>query len=170
MVKIDWAMTEDGDLALGDPEINQQGEILYKHIDGTIDTDKGEDGKEFRDIGIAYDLEAEKQVVLNRIRTDAPDWFHHPAMGGNLTDLIGEPNTRETGLRGVAFIEKALTYKGLYHTTQLSVRPVPISPSEIVFLIDISKYNSPVFRLPLVFNLESGLMDIYESPKPSEGV
>ena len=92
-------------------------------------------------------------------------------MGDNLTDLIGEPNTRETGQLGASYILRALTYQGLYNETQLSVRPVPLSPEEIIFMIDISKYGNKVTRLPLVFNLQHGLMDFYKTPNPSqEGV
>lgn len=165
MAKIDWAFTADGDLGLGDPQVNEAGEVLYKHLDGTLDNEKGEDGKEYRDIGVVYDLEAEKQVIMNRLRTEAPDWYHHPAMGGNLTDLIGEPNTRETGERGARYIQRALTYRSLYHVNQVTVRPVPLNANELVFMIDIAKLNNVVTRLPLVFNLEHGLMDFYASPK-----
>lgn len=165
MAKIDWAFTEDGDLALGDPKVNDVGEILYKHLDGTLDTEKGDDGKEYCDIGVAYDLDAEKQVIMNRLRTDSPDWYHHPAMGGNLTDLIGEANTRETGDLGAALISRALTYRGLYDPKQVSVRAVPLNAEEIVFMIDIQKFDNEVKRLPLVFNLQHGLMDFYV-PQP----
>jgi hypothetical protein len=165
MAKIDWAFSEDGDLALGEPKLNEQGLVYYRHFDGTVDTDKREDGKEVRDIGVAYDLEAEKQTIFNRLRTDSPDWYHHPGMGGNLTDLIGEPNTRETGERGAAYIRRALTYRGLYNERQISVRPVPLSADQLVFMIDILKFNNQVVRLPLVFNLETGLMDFHKPSK-----
>lgn len=167
MAKIDWAFTEDGDLSLGDPLVDDEGQVLFRHIDGTIDADKRDDGREIRDIGLVEDLEAEKQVILNRLRTDTPDWYHHPGMGGNLTDLIGEPNTRKTGEMGVASILRALTYKGLYASSQLSVRAIPLSVDEIVFMIDISKYGRDVVRLPLVFNLQIGVMNFYETPKPA---
>lgn len=170
MVKVDWAFTEDGDLALGEPQLDVSGETLYIHLDGTLDTDKREDGKELRDIGLVEDLDADKQVILNRLRTDSPDWYHHPTMGGNLTDLIGEPNTRETASIGVSYITAALTYDKLYDNTQLVVRGIPLSPEEIVFMIEIIKYGNRVTRLPLVFNLQKGLMDFYETPKPTQGV
>lgn len=171
MVKVDWTFTEDGDLALGEPKLDENGEILYIHEDGTVDTDKREDGREIRDIGTVFDIEAEKQTIFNRLRTDSPDWYHHPNMGGNLTDLIGEPNTRETASKGITYIMNALTYKNLYTADQLSIKPVPISLEEIVFIIDIVKFGSKVTRLPLVFNLQSGLMDFYEAPNSErEGV
>jgi hypothetical protein len=161
MAKIDWSFTEDGDIMLGEPQTDTDGKILYKHKDGSVDTEKGEDGKEIRDLDVSYDLDAEKQTIFNRLRTDSPDWYHYPTMGGNLTDLIGEPNTRETGNKGAALITAALTYGGLYSATQVNVRAVPISQNELLFLIEISKTLTGVFRLPLTFNLETGLMDEY---------
>jgi hypothetical protein len=166
MVKFDWAFTEDGDLSLGDPMVDESGMTLYLHMDGTVDTDKRDTGKEIRDIGVVANIEAEKQTVLNRLRTDSPDWYHHPAMGGNLSDLVGEPNTPATGERGVAYITSALTYGKLYNANQLSIRAVPISADKMVFMIDIMKFGNKVTRLPLIFNLENGLMDFYETPKP----
>jgi hypothetical protein len=83
-------------------------------------------------------------------------------MGGNLTDLIGEPNTRDTANKGVAYIEDALTFNQLYDSSQVSVRPIPISQNEILFVIEISRLLTGVFRLPLIFNLETGLMDEYQ--------
>lgn len=171
MAKIDWAFTEDGDLVVGDPKVTQTGEILYKHLDGTEDTEMREDGQEIRDIGLTYDLEANKQTIMNRLKTDTPDWYHHPAMGGNLSDLIGEPNTRETGERGAYYIRKALTYGNLYSDSQISVRPIPVGANEIAFVVDITMLGNQVTRLPLVFNLEHGVVSIYEIPKTSqEGV
>lgn len=164
MVKIDWAFTEDGDLALGDPKVNAEGQVLYKHMNNQLDTEMGEDGRIVRDLMYVENLEAEKQVILNRLRTDAPDWYHHPGMGGNLSDLIGEPNTRETGNMGAEFVERALTYKRLYDVRDINVRPVPISAETIIFMIEITKQDK-VVRLPVSFNLEHGLIDYYEVPQ-----
>jgi hypothetical protein len=165
MAKVDWTFSEDGDLILGDPKTDNDGNILYLHGNGLVDTDKREDGREIKDIDVVSNLEAEKQVIFNRLRTDAPDWYHHSTMGGNLTDLIGEPNTRETAVRGAGYIEAALTYGNLYESAQVDIRPLPISQNELLFLIEISKFGSGVFRLPLTFNLQTGLMDEYKPAK-----
>lgn len=168
MATIDWAFSEEGDLILGDPKVDDDGYVMYQHWDGSISTDKGDDGVEIRDLGVSTDIDAEKQIILNRLRTDSPDWYHHPSMAGNLTDLVGEPNTRSTGDLGVRSIVRALTYKNLYNSKQLNVRAVPLSANEIVFVIDIMKFGSDVIRFPITFNLETGLMDVYEVPKSSE--
>lgn len=82
-------------------------------------------------------------------------------MGGNLTDLIGEQNTREVGQRGAASIFEALTYDGLYSRPDVSVRPVPINAQSILFMIEINSYGS-LNRYPFIFELEKGLLDYYE--------
>lgn len=160
-IKVDWGFTDDGDLALGEPQLSSDGQKLYRHLDGTIDTVKGMTGKELRDLSYTYGLDVEKQIIMNRLKTDAPDWFCHPNMGGNLSDLIGEPNTQATGDRGVAYIKAALTYNGLYSESQISVSRVPISISEILYLITITKFNGEPYQLPLVLNIEHGLLKVY---------
>lgn len=165
MANIDLFFTEDGDINLGGRKVNPQGQVLYLHKDGTISTEIGEDGKEIRDIALSRGKDTEKHIIMNRLRTDAPDWFHHPSMGGNLSDLVGEPNTRETAERGRASIINALTYRNLYHPAELDVRPVPISSEEILFVITISRVRNQIYRLPLVFNLTHGVISEYQMPK-----
>jgi hypothetical protein len=161
VMRVDWAFTDDGDLALGEPQLDSNGLKLYKHMNGSIDTVKGMDGKEIRDLALSLSSSAEKQIIMNRLKTDAPDWFHHPAMGGNLSDLVGEPNTKDTGFRGATLIKAALTYDNLYSASQVDVRPIPISQIEMMFFITITKYQAEPYQLPLVFNLEHGLLKIY---------
>lgn len=160
-MKIDWGLTDDGDLQLGAPKLTEDGLKLYKHGDGSIDTEIGFDGRELRDVALSKGISAERQNIMSRLKTDSPDWFHHPNMGGNLSDLIGEPNTKRTGQRGAILIETALTYRGLYDINQVNVRPVPVSEKEIMFLVTISKYRKEPYQIPVVFNLEHGLLKIY---------
>lgn len=161
MAQNDWEFTPDGDLMSGDPVTDIEGNIIYKHMDGTESIEPEELSKPLRDIGYISDEDAELQIIRNRLRTDAPDWYHHPHMGGNLTDLIGEPNTKETGNIGAVHIFNALTYNGLYDRNQVSIRPVPISHTEILFMVEVSKFGSGR-RYPFIFSLEKGLLDYYE--------
>lgn len=163
MAKIDFACTDDGDLVLGTASIDSDGNILYLHADGTIDTNQyqdGVEGKTIRDMAYNIGSDAYKQIILNRLRTDAPDWFHYPQMGGNLTDLIGEPNNRATGDAGVQYIMDALTFGDLFNTNQVSVRAVPINANEIMFMITITSSTTGIYRLPLIFNLNYGLKEV----------
>lgn len=159
--RLDWGFTDDGDLSLGEPQLDANGNKLYRHFDGTVDTTKGSEGKELRDLTYSYSLGADKQIIMNRLKTDTPDWFHHPNMGGNLSDMVGEPNTKETGFRGADYITAALTYGNLYAPSEVSVKPIPISMNEMLFLITITKFRQNPYQIPLTFNLEHGLLKIY---------
>lgn len=163
MSKMDWGFTEDGDLQLGAPKVDDNNNVLYYHEDDTVSIEpihNGKEGKMIRDLTYVLDRNAMKQVIYNRLKTDAPDWYHHPNMGGNLTDLIGEPNTRDTGNLGVSYITDALTYDGFISPMQLSVRAVPTSPEEIIFFITIAMTDGETYRLPLTFNLTHGLKEV----------
>jgi hypothetical protein len=163
MAKIDWSMTEEGDLVLGAPKVDASNNTLYYHDDESIDIYEFKDGragKKICDLAYTIGRDAWKQIIFNRLKTDAPDWFHHPKMGGNLTDFIGELNTRETGNLGAEAITTALTYAGLLTADQVNVRPVPINAEEIMFFITINIDDSEPYRLPIVFNLNSGLKEV----------
>lgn len=164
MQGFDFAMTNEGDLQLGTEKINDQGEILYRQADGSISTVYQEGSTSVQDMAILRGKQALKQNIYNRLRTDNPDWYHHLNIGANLTDLIGEHNTKETADRGAAYISAALTYKGLLQHGQFSIRTIPISANEIMFLLTVTIEDEEEFRLPLVFNLHRGLkeVDIYE--------
>lgn len=168
MVKADFAFTPDGDLVAGEPAVDEEGNIMYYHPStDTKDTDKGSDGIAIHDIAINYALDVERQLINNRLLTDAPDWFHYPDMGANLSDLVGEPNTQATGMRGEALIQNALIYEGYYNASDVNVRAVPISSEEILFMIFISKPQEEV-RVPVVFNLTTGLLNWYEYKDPKQ--
>ncbi|MEC3459872.1 hypothetical protein [Bacillus thuringiensis] len=104
---------------------------------------------------------SEKQVILNRLRTDNPDRFIHQDIGADLSELIGLPNTRETGELGKSLIEKSLTSDKFIPPSDLSVRPVPVSSSEILFYITVRRKATDLV-LPVLFNLEHGLLSEYE--------
>lgn len=162
MANLDFRFSEDGDIELGVRRVDSEGQILYHHRDGTIDTNKETDGKEIRDMALSRGTQTEKQVIMSRLKTDAPDWFHHTMMGGNMSDLIGEPNTRETAEKGVANIIAALTYRDLLNPTEIHVRPVPIGSEEILFVVTISRVRQEPYRLPLLFNLSHGVISEYQ--------
>lgn len=157
----DWGFTDDGDLALGAPKVNDNGETLFLHPDGTVSTEGVDDAVYVRDIPLKRNQQELEQIIINRLRTEAPDWFHYPNMGGNLSDLIGESNTRATGDMGVQRIREALTYRGLMNEEHIHVRPVPIAPYEILFVITISDSNGRTMsRIPLTFNLQHGIQGV----------
>lgn len=162
MARIDLGFTDDGDLVRGTPKSDADGNLLYKQPDGSVTKEQREDGVLIYDLALGLGYEVEKTIIQNRLKTEDPDWFHHANIGANLSDLIGEKNTKETAERGVAMIMKSLTYAGLYKAGDINIRPVPVSLNEIVFFINIFDKQESRFYIPLVFDLSTGVCNIYE--------
>ena len=159
-MKVDFRFSPEGDLVLGAPSYNDFGELLYVDAAGEISTEEA-DGELIRDIAMQVSSLVDKQVIINRLKTDDPDWVLHPDIGSNLSDLIGLPNTRETGDLGVELIERSLCGDGYINETNLSVRPVPVSSEEILFYITVNFVTGDLV-LPILYNLEHGILSEYE--------
>jgi len=164
MASYDWKLTEDGDLDVGTLETDEDGNQYYIGLDREMTTEWEEESKEVRDIGFVFDIDTEAQLIKNRLKTENPDWYHHMGIGANLSDLIGLPNTRETAQLGIENITISLMYKGLYNRSQINVQATPISFTQILFTIEIEKFNNRIVQLPVVFDLETGVSNAYEVP------
>lgn len=144
MADVDLFMTRPtknsagGDMELSAPKINEDGERIV-------------------DLGVSYGADALKQIAYTRIRTQAPDWLIHPNMGGNLEDLIGEPNTRNTAQRGVKMIRDALTYGEFLSVGEFTVKAVPVNKEEILFIVRIDNWLGEEVVLPIQFNYNYGM-------------
>lgn len=160
MIKRDWRFTEDGDIELGSPRGNMAGELLYVNRFGEESIDPAE-GQLIRDVALHVQENVTKQTIRNRLKTDAPDWFHHPKMGGNLSDLIGEPNTRATGEKGVQLIKEAISYASYINVDKINVRPVPVSSATILFYIEIKDSTELNLEYPVLFDLDHGILSEY---------
>lgn len=162
-MKRDFRFTEEGDLMIGSPEVNEYGELLYVDIAGELSTDDFH-GHLVRDIPTQVSYLSEKQVIMNRLRTDNPDWLLNPEIGANLSDLVGLPNTRETGNLAKEAVFRSLTHDGFLKEGDLDIRPVPVSASEILIHIAV-KRNNKTISLPVLMNLEHGILTEYEVRK-----
>jgi len=115
------------------------------------------DGTVLYDIAITYDENALSQIVYNRIKTQAPDWFLHPTLGSNLEDLIGEPNSKLTAVRGEGMIMQVLTYDNLLNANAVSVKGIPTAHDTIVFIITVTVRGTRNIVIPVTFNLYTGI-------------
>lgn len=159
-MKRDFRFTEEGDLAIGSPAVNEDGELLYVNPYGELSTDSTE-GELVRDIPLRASYLSETQVVMNRLRTDNPDWRLHPEIGANLSDLIGMPNTRATGEEGKQRIIHCLTHDGFISESDLKVRAIPYDRQNIIFHITFTRKTGDVV-LPVLYNLDHGILTEYE--------
>lgn len=157
---VDFRFSPEGDLGLGTPQCNEEGELLYVDPVGETSTND-DDGELIRDIPLRFSVSCEKQIIINRLRTDDPDWRIHPEIGANLSDLIGKPNTRETGKTGENLIVRSLTHDGFISEGSLEVRGVPVSTNEILFRITVQRRVGELV-IPVIFDLTHGLLTEYE--------
>jgi hypothetical protein len=120
----------EGDLILGEPD-----------ADGLVD------------FKLTGEYESARQDITNRIRTQTGDWRSHPQIGGDLELLEGEPNTRETAMKGVNQIMNTLTYDGRFNPTDVQIRAVPTS----IYQVDYYVFVDAGEELPLVVKEELNL-------------
>jgi hypothetical protein len=137
-MSIDMLFTQDGDIQPTIGRTLADGSIVY-------------------DIALAHNDVALSQIIYNRIKTMAPDWFLHPELGSNLEDIIGEANNKITASRGEGLITKVLTFDGLLSEDLLYVKGIPTSHDTIVFIITVVRENGSNIVIPLTFNLYTGI-------------
>ncbi|MCY9186601.1 hypothetical protein [Bacillus halotolerans] len=118
-------------------------DIRFYDLENNIDGDFMVDST--GDFALTDDYESARQDMTNRVRTQKGDWRSHNSLGADLELLEGEPNTRETGLRGESQIYEALTYDHRFDILDLNVRAVPLSIEELQFFVvlDTDK-NGPI--------------------------
>jgi hypothetical protein len=99
----DIKLTDDFDLAVG--------------ANGDLDVCEGDD--------------CVAQDSRDRLRSNAPEYWHHHDICANFEDVKGEPNTRETGASVEQNAIRALTTDGRIRKDDLTVRAVPVSLDQI---------------------------------------
>jgi|SRR5579875_69481 len=87
------------------------------------------------DFRLTDDYESARQDISIRIRTQTTDWAPFPKIGGDLELLEGEPNTRETAMKGVTQIQNTLTYDGRFQPADVNIRAVPTGIDEISYFV-----------------------------------
>ena len=79
------------------------------------------------------ETESLRQDVKNRMKTNNPDWYLHDGIGGDLEDLKGEKNTKETGEAGEDKITDSLLYGDRLNPQDFKIKGVPTAKNEITF-------------------------------------
>lgn len=98
------------------------------------------------------------QEVKTRLMSDQWDWSIFPRVGAGLSDLVGQPNNRETAEDGKAKIISALSRDGLVNSEDISVKYVPISRDLIMYRLSITvantalSYDSQYVQVNLLYN------------------
>lgn len=101
------------------------------------------------------------QDIAFRVRTDQYDFKPHPDIGANLDSLIGEPNTKATCTTGEQYIINSLTSDGRVNASDLMVKGVPISLSNVVYYVFVRDGLTTVNVTPSVMvDLNKGLLSL----------
>jgi len=146
--KRDLKFTQEGDLTLGEPKRDEDGNIIHD-----------ENGNEIRDLALTQDSESLEQDIYNRIKTNSPEWKQHTEIGANLEDMIGKKNTKETAQIGTNNIDKTLTFDGRIKREDISIRAVPTSHDEITYYLQIfTDSRVKPLVVPISFNFVRGML------------
>lgn len=166
----DIFLTPEGDLALGQQAVDEDGFLLYYAFEDAsqttlIQTINPEEGSTpVRDMKLVDGEERDLQLMRTRLMTENPDWDLYPAIGADLTDLIGLPNTRETAELGVQLIQESLTGDGAFSTDELSVDVAPVGPTTLLFDIKLNRHHT-LLRYAGTLDLRLGVWNQFEDRK-----
>ena len=100
--------------------------------DITIDGDKDIASTE-HDVLLSF-----KQEIRNRVKSDFRDWAVHPWLGAGLTEIVGEPNSKETAEIGKEKILNSLTTGAFIAAQDVNITYMPVSKDAIAYRIKIS--------------------------------
>ena len=78
------------------------------------------------------------QQVYIRLMTDQGDFLPYPSLGANLSSLFGEPQSPDTGERGIDLIHSAMKREGRFISNMLTVKAIPTGPQTIRFDVTIT--------------------------------
>lgn len=112
-------------------------------------------------------IEHEIQTI---IKSEHFDWQKEPSLGANLSDFVGEPNTRETGQAITNRVRSAILDAGIVHPSDLAIRVVPLNIYQVAILVSIAAVIHDGNRLtvsePVVINtvFDSVENDIFFMP------
>lgn len=120
-IDLDW--TWDGDFILGD--------------DGDL-KDTSDD--------LIRSLENE---IMTLVKSETTDWEINPTFAADLSDFLGEPNSRENGGRIEDRVRLKLASTGLVLSGDMEVRVVPVGAHEIMIIISVQALATSGNRLVL---------------------
>ena len=81
------------------------------------------------DLELATPQETINQDILNRLKSNNPEWYRYPNIPANLEDIFGLDNTFQTAEIARKKIKKALTNDNRINEGDLRIQIVPTSSS-----------------------------------------
>lgn len=84
-----------------------------------------------------------KQEIYNRLKSDLQDWSMYSWIGAGLSEIIGEPNSRETAEIGKEKIESALTIGAFLSAEDVNIKYIPVAKDALMYIIRVSVEPTP---------------------------
>jgi hypothetical protein len=116
----------------GEPEIGPDGDFL--HSEG---------------------VDALLQSCMFRLKTVIGDWILEPECGASLEQLVGEPNSKDTGDLMEQLIVGALTHDGFLTSEEIEIVTIPVDKFTIMSTIIIT-YDGEQSTLSVALDLKEG--------------
>lgn len=111
------------------------------------------------DLAMSFNIQCVKESIMARLRTENPDWYHHPSIGADIDTFVGEPNTEETAIKVVASIMSCLTYDDFLLPSMIVVTPIPISPTQVIYHLLVRNEGDEI-SLTIKFNHDTGVEEV----------
>lgn len=86
------------------------------------------------DFDVVVNAECCAQGAFCRLKSADPEWYQE-AIAANLEDILGKPNTQETGREGEELIKKALLTDHLIAHEDMYVQAIPVDRQTVVFFV-----------------------------------
>lgn len=95
--------------------------------------------------------------ITTVIKSELLEWEKDPTIGADLSDFVGEPNTRENGARLEDRVRTRLVDSGIVVPEDLTVRVIPLSIHRVMISITVlalaTVNNDLTVGEPIVVNL-----------------
>ena len=123
--------------------------------DGDIIVDEG--GKVL-DTAV-FPLLSLKQEIITRVLSNVGDWHHHPWLGTNVQQFVGEPNNEQTIEKIVSSLRHGLTVDSLVNNDDLEILWAQWNQNVLamVIIVDVGALdtaNEGKLEIPFVFDFE----------------
>ena len=108
-----------------------------------------------------------RQEIYNRLKSDFQDWALHSWIGAGLSDIIGEPNSRETAEIGKEKIRNALTIGAFLNAEDVNIKYVPVAKDVLMYILSVdvepteeNKYTD-IVKVTLLLDMNNHKMTVY---------
>ena len=90
-------------------------------------------------------LRSIRNEIQSVLKSDLGDWREDPSIGADLSDFVGEPNSRQTAQNIQARVESALAQ--ILFLSDLSVRIIPVNIHQVLIMLSLAVLPTPANKL-----------------------